>query len=118
MCFPRLGVGEPQSKGRRLKTQRGVLKLGGGGVPCVTPTHLLELQLDDLLFEGISLVLSLHVGLFETVLLGTETPEHMVSWIPNLHGRFGALLATKPQLTHRECTRGTGWHLAMPYSSG
>lgn len=37
--------------------------------PC---THLLQLQLNDLLLKGVGFVLSLHVGLFYAVLLGTE----------------------------------------------
>lgn len=42
-------------------------------------TNLLKLQLDDLLLEGISFVLSLHVSLFCAVLLGTETPKQVIS---------------------------------------
>ena len=49
-------------------------------------THLLQLQLDDLLLEGVSFVLSLHVGLFYAVLLGTETPEQVISQVPSGHG--------------------------------
>ena len=48
-------------------------------------THLLQLQLDDLLLEGVSFVLSLHVGLFYAVLLGTETPEWVISQVPSSH---------------------------------
>lgn len=46
-------------------------------------THLLQLQLDDLLLKGISFVLSLHVGLFNAVLLGTETAERVISQLQN-----------------------------------
>lgn len=48
--------------------------------PC---PHLLQLQLDDLLLKGISFVLSLHVGLFNAVLLGTETAERVISQLQN-----------------------------------
>ena len=48
-------------------------------------THLLQLQLDDLLLEGVSFVLSLHVGLFYAVLLGTETPEWVINQVPSGH---------------------------------
>lgn len=58
---------------------------------CAMPlcTHLLQLQLDDLLLKGISFVLSLHVGLFYAVLLSTETPEQGIS---QLHNSYQSLL--------------------------
>lgn len=65
--------------------------------PCVRPpcTHLLQLQLDDLLLEGVSFVLSLHVGLFYAVLLGTETPEQVISQVQNSHQ------ALQPPTSHK-----------------
>ena len=51
-------------------------------LPC---THLLELQLNDLLLKGISFVLSLHVGLLYAVLLGTETSKQVISQLQNSH---------------------------------
>lgn len=51
---------------------------------CVSSsTHLLELQLDDLLLEGISFVLSLHVSLLYAVLLRTETSKWVISQLQN-----------------------------------
>lgn len=36
------------------------------------PTHLLQLQLNDLFLEGVGFILPLHVSLFHTILLSTE----------------------------------------------
>lgn len=61
-------------------------------------THLLELQLDDLLLEGISFILSLHVGLLYTVLLGTETSKQVISQLQTANRSSCLLPAVKPQL--------------------
>ena len=59
-------------------------------------THLLQLQLNDLLLEGVGFVLSLHVGFFYAVLLGTEIQGRQVSSFKTATRLLSLVTATKP----------------------
>lgn len=73
--------------------------------PC---THLLQLQLYDLLLKGISFVLSLHVGLFNAVLLGTETAEPVISQLQNSRQSLSLPPAMASPLAFRKYASGKG----------
>lgn len=59
-------------------------------------THLLQLQLNDLLLEGVGFVLSLHVGFFYAVLLGTEIQGRQVSSFKTATRLLSLVTATTP----------------------
>lgn len=59
-------------------------------------THLLQLQLNDLLLKGVGFVLSLHVGFFYAVLLGTEIQGKLLSSFKTATRLLTLVTATKP----------------------
>lgn len=88
-------AGEDQTN--RGKDRRTRQRVSGLRFPGAAPrTHLLQLQLNDLLLEGVGFVLSLHVGFFYAVLLGTEIQGRQVSSFKTATRLLSLVTATTP----------------------
>lgn len=88
-------AGEDQTN--RGKDRRTRQRVSGLRFPGEAPrTHLLQLQLNDLLLEGVGFVLSFHVGFFYAVLLGTEIQGRQVSSFKTATRLLSLVTATTP----------------------